>query len=284
MKISKWLVVCGAIVLGGMAGGLVARSESNHHVELSGSACRSGGQTIVSYEAHSWDMGSAGGLNDAVKVEVQYKVGNAVSGYEYVTTGAFVDPNRSFSGVYTISVVADAVKLISTVMKPWGNGARGGQVNVADVQIVDCAPTPTATETETPMPSSTPTFVAATATPTPTTTAAIGTSTVTATATQVNKETGEPATSTATFTATSTATPTATTTRPAIATATPAATTTATATSTATPTATATKPCNELPDCAPTGSDEEVEKEVPPEISDPPSIARWYVYLPNVSR
>ena len=77
MKISK-LVACGAIVLGGMAGGLVARSESNHHVELSGSACRSGGQTIVSYEAHSWDMGSAGGLNDAVKVEIQYTVGNVV--------------------------------------------------------------------------------------------------------------------------------------------------------------------------------------------------------------
>ena len=67
MKNFKWLVACGAIVLGGMAGGLVARSESNHHVELSGDACRSGGQTIVSYEAHSWDMGSAGGLNDAVK-------------------------------------------------------------------------------------------------------------------------------------------------------------------------------------------------------------------------
>ena len=27
-----------------------------------------------------------------------------------------------------------------------------------------------------------------------------------------------------------------------------------------------------------------VRKELPPEISDPPSIARWYVYLPNVSR
>jgi len=267
MKISK-LVACGAIVLGGMAGGPVARSESNHHVELSGSACRSGGQTIVSYEAHSWDMGSAGGLNDAVKVEVQYKVGNAVSGYEYVTAGAFADPNRSFSGVYTISVAADAVKLISTVMKPWGNGARGGQVNVADAPIVDCAPTPTGTET--PTPSSTPTFVAVTATPTMT--VSIGASTVTATATQVNKETGEPPlepTREFTSTTTSTATPTATTTRPVIA--------------TATATATATKPCNELPDCAPTDSEEEVEKEVTPEINDPISNIQS-VYLPLVAR
>lgn len=254
LKLSVWVAVIVIIVALFLAVASAARAESNHHVDLDGIACRSEGKTTVRYTVSSWTQNGDAGLNAAVKLEYQYTAGNIVSGYIYVTTGAFADPDRAFSGEFEIAALADSVKLISTVMAPWGNGYAGGQVNMGLAQVGDCYPTPTATTTTTQIPPS--------ATPSPTETKAWATTTTTATPTatptateKVNKETSEPPT------ATSTTTPT-----PIIATTTASPTATATTTRHVSPTSTATAtievtpPCNNLPDCAPTADEETVEE------------------------
>lgn len=340
-----WAAMVVIIVALCLAVASTASAESNHHVELDGIACRSEGRTTVRYSVSSWTMSGDAGLNPAVKLEYQYTAGNLVSGFIYVTTGAFTDPDRAFSGEFVIDRLVDDVKLVSTVMSPWGNGYPGGQVNANWAQVGDCYPEPTTTTTP----------IAPSATPSPTVTRAWATSTMGPTASPtatepVKKETSEPPTATPTITPTSI-------------TVVPTSSPTATSTSThfAPPTATieATPPCNNLPDCAPTNSEESDEgyglkesrryqtqgnlyvvyrvicpevvaieleiqfteggvyrtdsvvcggeiyvpmgskvvmlfdakservllrKELPPEISDPPSVAWLNVYLPLVNR
>ena len=96
-----------------------------HHPEISARAvCAVDGSYLVSYTATAWQSDDPSSRTNP-DVRISVVVGDAAAVEK--DRGAFVAPDFSFSGQFTVPSTATSVVVTAFTAAPWGNGFPGGQ-------------------------------------------------------------------------------------------------------------------------------------------------------------